>query len=145
MNTIRNNINQNVSMKSAAQLKITQKYYDTLAKELENGAAFYNEKTGNTLLVLPADYVTTMVSLWKGKIEKPLFHGSMSDIVKSLGDAKQIFQIHKSGEVVYRRPESIMPFITDANKCTKAEYQELQKFNRMSSSHGGSRMGKCCL
>ncbi len=121
---------QNISMKGAMPIKKTQSYYDEIGEAIKKGAAFYNEKTGNTLLIPPLDF-DTLFSLWKGKMNgNPLFQGSMGDVIMSLGKAKQIMQMDKSGEIVYRRPNAMMPFVTRTNKCSKEEYlKELNALN----------------
>lgn len=101
-----------------------QAYYDELGAFLKKGAAFFNPKTGKTLLV-PPENSNTLVSLWNGEIKNPLFRGSMSEVIHSLGDAKQIFQIERTGEAIYRKPNALMPFITKANQCSQSEYTKL--------------------
>ena len=109
-------------MKGAMPIKKTQAYYDEIGAVLKKGAAFYNEKTGNTLLIPPLGF-DTVFSLWKGKMEgNPFSQSSMGDIINSLGKAKQVMQMDKSGKIVYRKPNAMMPFVTKANCCSKDEY-----------------------
>ena len=51
----------------------------------------------------------------------------MSDVIHSLGDAKEILQVGKYGIVDYRKPNALMPFITKANRTTKQGYEQALK------------------